>query len=126
MHWPEVRDLLNRHCGYEMADDEILLLEIGGGLYFIADILLWMLTPRELYNAMGFSTRLHHRPGLPGQRVRENKAGGPGGGNAGMPSHGDGPCTANLPGVVQPDDHDHGGAGKSCDGMTRTATMEAI
>ena len=31
MHWPEVRDLLNRHCGYEMADDEILLLEIGGG-----------------------------------------------------------------------------------------------
>ena len=31
-----------------------LLLEIGGGLYFIADILLRMLTPRELYNAMGF------------------------------------------------------------------------
>ena len=54
MHWPEVRDLLNRHCGDEMADDEILLLEIGGGLYFIADILLRMLTPRELYNAMGF------------------------------------------------------------------------
>ena len=54
MHWPEVRDLLNRHCGYEMADDEILLLEIGRGLYFIADILLRMLTPRELYNAMGF------------------------------------------------------------------------
>jgi DNA (cytosine-5)-methyltransferase 1 len=54
MHWPEVRDLLNRHCGYEMADDEILLLEIGRGLYFIADILLRMLTPRELYNSMGF------------------------------------------------------------------------
>lgn len=54
IHWPEIRDLLNRHCGYEMADDEILLLEIGGGLYFIADILLRMLTPRELYNAMGF------------------------------------------------------------------------
>lgn len=34
--------------------DAILLLEIGGGLYFIADILLRMLTPRELYNAMGF------------------------------------------------------------------------
>ena len=30
------------------------VLEIGGGLYFIADILLRMLTPRELYNAMGF------------------------------------------------------------------------
>lgn len=53
-HWPEVRALLNRHCGYEMADDEILLLEIGGVHYFIADILLRMLTPRELYNAMGF------------------------------------------------------------------------
>lgn len=53
-HWPEVRALLNRHCGYELADDEILLLEIGGVRYFIADILLRMLTPRELYNAMGF------------------------------------------------------------------------
>lgn len=30
------------------------LLEIGGVHYFIADILLRMLTPRELYNAMGF------------------------------------------------------------------------
>ena len=53
-HWPEVRALLNKHCGYELADDEILLLEIGGDQYFIADILLRMLTPRELYNAMGF------------------------------------------------------------------------
>ena len=53
-HWPEVRALLNRYCGYELADDEILLLEIGGVRYFIADILLRMLTPRELYNAMGF------------------------------------------------------------------------
>lgn len=53
-HWPEIHALLNRHCGYEMADDEILLLEIGGVHYFIADILLRMLTPRELYNAMGF------------------------------------------------------------------------
>lgn len=53
-HWPEVRALLNRHCGYELEDDEILLLEIGGVHYFIADILLRMLTPRELYNAMGF------------------------------------------------------------------------
>lgn len=53
-HWPEVRSLLNQHCGYELADDEILLLEISGVRYFIADILLRMLTPRELYNAMGF------------------------------------------------------------------------
>lgn len=53
-YWPEVRDLLNRYCGYHLASDEILLLLIGGILYFIADITLRMLTPRELYNAMGF------------------------------------------------------------------------
>ncbi len=54
MHWPEIRALLNKHCGYSLQDDEVLLLLIGGGFYFIADILLRMLTPRELYNAMGF------------------------------------------------------------------------
>ena len=53
-HWPEIRALLNRHCGYELAEDDLLLLEIGGVRYFIVDILLRMLTPRELYNAMGF------------------------------------------------------------------------
>ncbi len=54
MHWPEIRELLNEHCGYSLADDEVLLLEIDGVYYFIGDILLRMLTPRELYNAMGF------------------------------------------------------------------------
>lgn len=53
-HWPEIRELLNRYCGYHLADDEILLLEIGMQLYYIADIGLRMLCPRELYNAMGF------------------------------------------------------------------------
>ena len=53
-HWPEIRDLLNRHCGYHLADDEVILLMIRGTLYYIADITLRMLTPRELYNAMGF------------------------------------------------------------------------
>lgn len=53
-HWPEVRALLNQHCGYHMAEDEIILLVIGGVAYYIRDILLRMLTPRELYNAMGF------------------------------------------------------------------------
>lgn len=52
--WPEVRALLNRYCGYTLAGDELLLLEIGGALYYIADIGLRMLSPRELYNAMGF------------------------------------------------------------------------
>lgn len=53
-HWPQIRKLLNKYCGYHLADDEIILLLIHGIAYFIADILLRMLTPRELYNAMGF------------------------------------------------------------------------
>lgn len=53
-HWPEIRELLNRHCGYHLTEDEVILLMIRGTLYYIADINLRMLTPRELYNAMGF------------------------------------------------------------------------
>lgn len=53
-HWPEIRALLNEYCGYMLAEDEVLLLEISGTLYYIADIGLRMLSPRELYNAMGF------------------------------------------------------------------------
>lgn len=53
-YWPLIRDLLNEFCGYTLADDEVLLLEIDGVLYYIADIGLRMLSPRELYNAMGF------------------------------------------------------------------------
>lgn len=53
-HWPEIRALLNEFCGYTLAEDEVLLLEISGALYYIADIGLRMLSPRELYNAMGF------------------------------------------------------------------------
>lgn len=53
-NWPKIRALLNEHCGYNMADDEVILLIIFGVPFFIADITLRMLTPRELYNAMGF------------------------------------------------------------------------
>jgi DNA (cytosine-5)-methyltransferase 1 len=53
-NWPEIRALLNEYCGYMLAEDEVLLLEISGALYYIADIGLRMLSPRELYNAMGF------------------------------------------------------------------------
>jgi len=53
-YWSEIRKLLNEHCDYSLADDEVILLIIGGIAYFIADITLRMLTPRELYNAMGF------------------------------------------------------------------------
>lgn len=53
-YWNEVRKMLNQYCGYHLADDEILLLKIRGAWYFISDIGLRMLTPRELYDAMGF------------------------------------------------------------------------
>ena len=53
-YWPLIRDLLNEFCGYTLAEDEVLLLELGGALNYIADIGLRMLSPRELYNAMGF------------------------------------------------------------------------
>ena len=53
-HWPKIRKLLNTHCGYHLAEDDLILLLIGGVYYFIADITLRMLMPRELYNAMGF------------------------------------------------------------------------
>ena len=50
----EIRALLNRYCGYHLGDDEILLLIIDGAAFYIRDILLRMLSPRELYLAMGF------------------------------------------------------------------------
>ena len=53
-YWPQVRDLLNAYCGYSLKENECLVLMIGGVGYYIADISLRMLTPRELYNAMGF------------------------------------------------------------------------
>ncbi|MGN1013908.1 MAG: DNA cytosine methyltransferase [Butyricicoccus sp.] len=52
--WPQIRELLNEYCGYELADDEILLIWIGDTAYYLADIGLRMLTPRELYSANGF------------------------------------------------------------------------
>lgn len=53
-HWPKIRQLLNKHCGYDLKDDEVILLIIRGIAYFIADIELRMLIPRELYSAMSF------------------------------------------------------------------------
>ncbi|MCM1060629.1 MAG: DNA cytosine methyltransferase [Eubacterium sp.] len=52
--WAEIRKLLNTYCGYALADNEILLLEINGEQFYISDIGLRMLTPRELYRAQGF------------------------------------------------------------------------
>jgi len=53
-NWPKVRALLNEYCDYNLADDEVMLFLIGGEWWFIADIGLRMLTPRELYRAQGF------------------------------------------------------------------------
>ena len=53
-YWPKIRELLNQHCGYSLADDEVILLIIRGVAYFIADITLRMLKPRELYKGQGF------------------------------------------------------------------------
>ena len=53
-HWEKVRKLLNAYCDYKLSDDEILLFEINKEFYFISDIGMRMLEPRELYNAQGF------------------------------------------------------------------------
>lgn len=53
-HWDEVRELLNTYAGYEIADDEVLLFEINGTRYYIADIGLRMLKAHELMLAQGF------------------------------------------------------------------------
>ena len=43
-HWPEIRALLNRFCGYDLEENEALTLDVGGTTYFIADIGLRMLS----------------------------------------------------------------------------------
>ena len=53
-HWPEIRELLNTYCGYDLGPEDVILFQIGGTWYFMADIGLRMLTPRELYRANGF------------------------------------------------------------------------
>ena len=53
-HWNEVRALLNEYAGYNIADDEILIIEIDCVPYFISDIGMRMLKARELKLAQGF------------------------------------------------------------------------
>lgn len=52
--WPKIRSLLNLFCGYCLAEDEILLLAIHEHYWFLYDIGLRMLTPRELFLGQGF------------------------------------------------------------------------
>lgn len=53
-NWEKVRDLLNEHTDWELADDEILIFNINGEEFFIFDIGMRMLQPKELYAAQGF------------------------------------------------------------------------
>lgn len=53
-HWPEIRDLLNTYCGYHMGPEDVILFQIDGVAYFMEDIGLRMLIPRELYRANSF------------------------------------------------------------------------
>lgn len=48
------RALLNEYCDYHLAEDEVILFQIGGAWYFMADIGLRMLVAPELYRADGF------------------------------------------------------------------------
>ena len=53
-HWPQIRELLNTYCGYDLGPNDVILFQMGAARYFMADIGLRMLTPRELYRANGF------------------------------------------------------------------------
>lgn len=53
-NWPQIRELLNQYCGYRLKEDDVLLFKASGEWYFMADIGMRMLTPRELYRANGF------------------------------------------------------------------------
>lgn len=52
--WNEVRELLNKYAGYNIAEDELLIFEINGVQYFITDVGMRMLEPSELMLAQGF------------------------------------------------------------------------
>jgi len=54
LYWPQVRELLNKYAEYTIADNEVLIFEIDGIRYFIGDIEMRMLLPRELYGCQGF------------------------------------------------------------------------
>lgn len=53
-HWEQVRQILNGYAGYDLKDDEILLSNVNGEVFFISDIGMRMLLSKELYAAQGF------------------------------------------------------------------------
>jgi len=53
-NWNLVREFINKYTTVHCDSDQILLINIDGHDYFISDIGMRMLTPRELYDAQGF------------------------------------------------------------------------
>lgn len=53
-NWDKVRALLNEYADYNIADDEILIIEINGEKHFISDVGMRMLRAKELMLAQGF------------------------------------------------------------------------
>lgn len=53
-HWQKIRAMLNEYTDWELKDNEILVFNIDGTEYFIYDIGMRMLQPKELYAAQGF------------------------------------------------------------------------
>lgn len=72
-NWPKIREALNEYCEYNLADNEVILFLIGGVWYFMADIGLRMLTPRELYRANGFPDDYIIERDYTGKEYKKNK-----------------------------------------------------
>lgn len=53
-HWQKIRAMLNEHTDWNLKDNEIIVFNIDGTEYFIYDIGMRMLQPKELYAAQGF------------------------------------------------------------------------
>ena len=53
-HWNEIRELLNTYTDWNISANQVLIFCINGVEYFISDIGLRMLQPKELYKAQGF------------------------------------------------------------------------
>jgi len=53
-NWHFVRDFINQYTTVKVGEGQMLLIKVEGRDYFISDIGMRMLTPRELYDAQGF------------------------------------------------------------------------
>lgn len=53
-HWHKIRAMLNEYTDWNLNDNEIIVFNIDGTEYFIYDIGMRMLQPKELYAAQGF------------------------------------------------------------------------